>query len=112
MLNGRVQLGPLRVLRSSMDRRVKPGDDESFRCRDAPSHPSFAYAKICLSQEKPSQKAFPKTPPLKEGRRSAERRTTGPHRKAMRRASLLLPLEGDRGRRDLMERARSPFGAP
>jgi hypothetical protein len=28
-----------------MDRRVKPGDDELFGCRDAPSHPSFAYAK-------------------------------------------------------------------
>src|SRR5580700_8754467 len=66
MLNGRVQLGPLRVLRSSMDRRVKPGDDESFRCRDAPSHPSFAYAKICLSQEKPSQKASPKNSSLKK----------------------------------------------
>jgi hypothetical protein len=36
-------------------------------------------------QEKPSQE----TPPLKEGRRSAERRTIGPHRKAMRRASFL-----------------------
>jgi hypothetical protein len=28
------------VLRTAM-----PGDDESLRCRDAPSHPSFAYAK-------------------------------------------------------------------
>jgi hypothetical protein len=28
-----------------MDRRVKPGDDTFFRCRDAPSHPSFADAK-------------------------------------------------------------------
>jgi hypothetical protein len=36
-----------------MDRRVKPGDDESFRSRDAPSHPSFAYAK--KSQVKKSQ---------------------------------------------------------
>jgi hypothetical protein len=40
--------------------------------------------------EKPSQsipkKRRQKIPPLKEGRRSAERRTTGPHRKAMRRA--------------------------
>src|SRR6202044_4036704 len=51
--------------------------------------------------------------PLKEGRRSAERRTTGPHRKAMRRASCLLsPLRKNRGRAGLMERARSPFGAP
>jgi hypothetical protein len=65
-------------------RRVKSGDDESLRCRDAPSHPSFA--------KKTPRKAKPKTPPLKQGRRSAERRTTGPHRKAMRRASFLLPL--------------------
>src|SRR5580704_14723657 len=47
-------------------------------------------------QEKPSQKASQKTPPLKEGRRSAERRTTGPHRKGMRRASFLLPLIAER----------------
>jgi hypothetical protein len=92
------------VLRTAM-----PGDDESFRCRDAPSHPSFA--------KKPPRKAkprsIPKNPPLKEGRRSAERRTTGPHRKAMRRASFLLSsLRKNRGHRDLMERARSPFGAP
>jgi hypothetical protein len=87
MLTGRVQLGPISVLRSPMDRRVKPGDDELFDCRDAPSHPSFAHAK--KSQAK---KHSQETPPLKEGRRSAEKRTTGPHRKAMRRASFLLPL--------------------
>ena len=52
------------------------------RCRYAP--------ELCLRQEKPSQKAFPKTPPLKEGRRSADRRVQDPHRKAMRRASFLL----------------------
>ena len=70
-----------------------PGDDASIRSRDAPSHPSFAYAK--KSQAKKHRQ---KTPPLKEGRRSAERRTTGPHRKAMRRASFLLsPLRKDRG---------------
>jgi hypothetical protein len=89
------------------------GDDELFHCRDAPSHPSFADAK--KSQAK---KAFPKTPPLKEGRRSADRRTTGPHRQAMRRAPCLLFLEYGRTEArilessDLMERARSPFGAP
>ena len=50
-------------------------------------------------QEKPSQKASPKPPPLKEGRRSAERRTIGPHRQAMRRAPFLLSsLRKDRGR--------------
>ena len=72
-------------------------------------------------QEKPSQKASPKTPPLKEGRRSAEKRTNQePHRQAMRRAPFLLSshLREDRGpglhrALDLkMERARSPFGAP
>jgi hypothetical protein len=67
-------------------------------------------------QEKPSQE----TPPLKEGRRSAERRTTGPHRQAMRRAPFLLSSHC--GRTEVhdfislgpqkMERARSPFGAP
>jgi hypothetical protein len=72
MLNGRVQFGAMSVPRGTMDRRVKPGDDEFFHCRDAPSHPSFAYAKIFLSQEKPSQKAFPKNSSLK--RREAERR--------------------------------------
>jgi hypothetical protein len=42
-------------------------------------------------QETPSQESIPKKPPpLKEGRRSAERRTTGPHRQAMRRAPFLL----------------------
>jgi hypothetical protein len=79
--------------------------------------------ELCARQEKPSQKASPrsiakKTPPLKEGRRSADRRVQEPHRKGMRRASFLLsPLWEDRGPRlhralDLMERARSPFGAP
>ena len=46
--------------------------------------------EFCPSQEKPSQEASPKIPPLKEGRRSAERRTIGPHRQAMRRAPFLL----------------------
>jgi hypothetical protein len=102
------------VLRGSMDRRIKSGDDESVRPRDAAAHPSFAYAK--KSQAK---KAFPrKLLPLKEGRRSADRRVQEPHRKGMRRASFLLSsLRKNRGPRlhralDLMERARSPFGAP
>jgi len=76
---------PMSVLRSSMDRRVKPGDDESLHCRDAAAHPSFAQAK-----KGQAKKRRQKTPPLKEGRRSAERRTTGPHREEMRRASFLL----------------------
>jgi hypothetical protein len=50
------------------------------------AHPSFAHAK--KSQAK---KRRQKTPPLKEGRRSADRRVQEPHRKAMRRASFLLP---------------------
>src|ERR1700686_3282859 len=79
-----------RVKPGGDEQRVKPGDDESFRSRDAASHPGFAYAK--KSQvKKPSQKASPKTPPLKEGRRSADRRVQEPHRKGMRRASFLLP---------------------
>jgi hypothetical protein len=54
-----------------------------------------------------------KTPPSKEGRRSADRRVQEPHRIGMRRASFLLSsLRKNRGRADLMERARSPFGAP
>src|ERR1700730_6339192 len=59
----------------------------SIRCRDAAAHPSFAHAK--KSQAKKHSKI---TPPLKEGRRSADRRVQDPHRKAMRRVSLLLPL--------------------
>jgi hypothetical protein len=53
-------------------------------------------SELCRRQEKPSQE----TPPLKEGRRSADRRTIGPHRKGMRRASFLLsPLRKNRGPR-------------
>jgi hypothetical protein len=74
-----------RVKPGGDEQRVKPGDDEPLRSRDAPSHPSFANAKKS-EVKKPSQE----TPPLKEGRRSAERRTTGPHRKATRRAPSLL----------------------
>ncbi len=98
MLTGRVQLGPTSALRSPMDRRVigersdavlrtaMPGDDELFRCRDAPSHPSFATPR----KAKP-RKHSKKPPPLKEGRRSAEKRTNQePHRQAMRRAPSLL----------------------
>ena len=88
-----------------MDHRVKPGDDESFRCRDAASHPSFAHAK--KSQAKKHRQ---KTPPLKEGRRSADRRMQDPHRKAMRRASfLLLPLAG--GPRPRTSLSLGPHGA-
>jgi hypothetical protein len=86
MLNGRVQCGPMSILRRSMDRRVKPGDDELFGCRDAPSHPSFAQAK--KSQAK---KEFPRS--LLQTRREAERREAHqpePHRQAMRRAPSLL----------------------
>ena len=37
---------------------LDPGDDESSRCRDAPSHPSFAHAKKSQA-ERPSQKSPP-----------------------------------------------------
>src|SRR4029077_9595796 len=53
------------------------------------SHPSFAHAKKSQAKKR-HQKRRQETPPLKEGRRSAERRTTGPHRQAMRRAPSLL----------------------
>ena len=106
MLNGRAQFGPMSVLRSSMDRRVKPGDDESFRCRDAPSHPSFAqakksqvkksHAKKSHAKKSQAKKHSNKTPPLKEGRRSADRRVQEPHRKGMRRASFLLSPHAER----------------
>ena len=44
--------------------------------------------ELCLRQEKPSQE----TPPLKEGRRSADKRIhQEPHRKEMQRAPFLLP---------------------
>ncbi len=49
-----------------MDRRVKPGDDELFRCRDAPC------IRALPRQEKPSQEALQGNSSLK--RREAERR--------------------------------------
>jgi hypothetical protein len=39
-------------------RRVKPGDDELFRRRDAPSHPSFATPRKAKPR-KHSQKLLP-----------------------------------------------------
>jgi hypothetical protein len=42
-----------------MDRRVKPGDDELFGCRDAPSHPSFAHAKKAKPRKSQSRKLLP-----------------------------------------------------
>jgi hypothetical protein len=98
--------GPRRRVKAGGDeQRVKPGDDESFRCRDAPSHPSFA--------KKTPRKAKPRNSSLK--RREAERREAH-HRAASKSdaARVLSPflLAEDRGRADLMERARSPFGAP
>ena len=56
--------------------------------------------EFCLRQEKPSQKASPKsipkkTPPLKEGRRSAEKRTNQePHRKDAAHVLSCLPTAG------------------
>jgi hypothetical protein len=66
MLKRRVQLRPLRVPRSPMDRRVKPGDDEPFRCRDAPSHPTFAHAKKTTPRKAKPKSIAKKTPPLKK----------------------------------------------
>ena len=56
-----------RVKPGGNEQRVKPGDDESFRSRDAATHPSFVYAK--KSQAK---KRRLKNSSLK--RREAERR--------------------------------------
>jgi hypothetical protein len=86
--------------------RVKPGDDVSFRCRDAPSHPSFA--------KKTPRKAKPRNSSLK--RREAERREAH-HRAAsikMRRTpSPVFPLREDRGRRDLKKwSGRARLSAP
>jgi hypothetical protein len=73
--------------------RVKPGDDESFRCRDAPSHPSFAKKTPRKAKPRSIAKSVAKNSSLreKEGRRSADRRVQDPHRKGMRRASFLPP---------------------
>jgi len=63
--------------------------------------------------EKPSARSVAKNSSPK--RREAERREAraGSASQRMRRASLLLSsLRKNRGRADLMERARSPFGAP
>jgi hypothetical protein len=60
-----------RVKPGGDEQRVKPGDDESSRCRDAPSHPSFAYAK------KAKPKSIPKNRDQENSslkRREAERR--------------------------------------
>jgi hypothetical protein len=46
-----------RVKPGGDEQRVKPGDDESLRCRDAPSHPSFAYAKKTQRKAKPKSVA-------------------------------------------------------
>jgi hypothetical protein len=95
MLTGRVQLGPVHVLRSPTDHWVKPSDDELFRCRDAPSHPSFATPRKAKPR-KHSQEASS----LK--RREAERREahqTGAASTsdAARALSPVFPLREDRG---------------
>src|SRR5579862_6955786 len=84
--------------------------DKRFRSRDA-----ALRTRVLPTPRKAKPKASPKTPPFKEGRRSAERRTTGPHREAMRRAPVLLssPLREDRGRRDLKKwSGRARLSAP
>jgi hypothetical protein len=102
MLNGRVRCGPMSGLPSSMDRRVIGERSDAVLQRLCPAMTRFFVLAMRLriralpTPRKAKPKSIPKkhrqeTPPLKEGRRSAERRTTGPHRKAMRRASFLLP---------------------
>jgi hypothetical protein len=108
---------PMSVLRSSMDRRVKPGDDESFRCRDAPSHPSFDHAKKTPRKAKP--KSVAKNSSLKKKGGGAPRGAPPGRidkRCGARPFSCLPTAGGPRSRTCLgpqkMERARSPFGAP
>ena len=102
-----------------MDHRVKPGGDEQRvnRRRQVFSFVAMPLRiRALLRQEKPSQESIPKKPPpLKEGRRSAERRTIGPHRKAMRRAPFLLSSHCGRteARRDLKKwSGRARLSAP
>ncbi len=66
------------------------------RSRDAPSHPSFAYAKV--------RKPFPISSP-KRGRRSADKRTTGVA--PLQRAHRFCPAT-----RGIKTAVPSPFGAP
>jgi hypothetical protein len=112
MLTGRVQLGPISALQSPMDRRVKPGDDEFFCRRDAPSHPNFATPRKAKPR-KHSQEASS----LK--RREAERREAhqpgaASTSDAARALSPVLPLREDRGPRlhqDFIEPWTSKNGA-
>ena len=96
--------------------RRKPGtEDAGLHCRDAVRIRVFLHALRKLASNGREADVFrPMSLLPKEGGgapRDAGRK--GPHRKGMRRASFLLSsLWEDRGRADLMERARSPFGAP
>jgi hypothetical protein len=69
--------------------------------------------RVLPTPRKAKRKSMQRNSSLK--RREAERREAH-HRAASRsdaaRVLSPFPLAGDRGRRDLMERARSPFGAP
>jgi len=76
------------------------------RSRGAPLRPSYGHATV--------RKPF--VPPLKEGRRSADRRTTGfrpaAERKACQRVRRALRSPPGPHWRGTKEAARSPFGAP
>jgi hypothetical protein len=89
-----------------MDHRVKPGGDELFGCRDAPSHPSFATPR------KAKPKSVAKNSSLE--RREAERREAHqpePHRRMRRAPSLLSSHCGRTEAQDLPWTSKNGAGA-
>ena len=62
----------LRLLVVISGLNIKPRDDESLRCRDAPLHPSFAQAKKSQVKKSQAKKRRQENSSLK--RREAERR--------------------------------------
>src|SRR5580704_4761185 len=107
MRNGRVQFGPMSVLRSSMDRRVigersdavlrtaMPGDDELIRSRGK-------CERMRNNERHERNDRHERVASKQEGRRSAEKRTNQePHRTRMRRAPSLL--SSHRGRTEAQD---------
>jgi hypothetical protein len=107
MLTGKVQLGPISALQSPMDRRVigersdavlrtaMPGDDELFRCRDAPSHPSCATPRKAKPRKHSQEASSPKR--REAGRREAHQPGAASTSDAARALSSVFPLREDRG---------------
>src|ERR1700733_2510107 len=103
------------ILRSSMDRRGIGERSDAVLQRLCPAMTSLFVLAMRLRTRAllTPRKAKPRNSSLK--RREAERREAH-HRAASHsdaaRVLSPFPLAEDRGRRDLMERARPPFGAP